>query len=257
MIEALEGQFAHEGIDVRLDTRPTAARREGADIVLTLGAAELRVDAILCAVGRVPNVETLGLEAAGVTTNDRGIAVNDRLQTSRSHIYAVGDVTGGPAFTHYAGHQAAHAVRNIFVPIKAAFSPGHLPWVTFTDPEIAHVGKTEAEIHAAGGTCEIIRFPYSHNERAVTDAEPAGLMKFLIDDKRRFIGAHIAGQCAGEMINELTLAMNNDFTVDAIIGSIHAYPTYSFAIPIALYDYALTQNPSTAAKVGRFLSRLT
>jgi pyruvate/2-oxoglutarate dehydrogenase complex dihydrolipoamide dehydrogenase (E3) component len=119
------------------------------------------------------------------------------------------------------------------------------------------VGKTEGEIRAAGGTCEVIRFPYSHNERAVTDAEPAGLMKFLIDDKRRFIGAHIAGQCAGEMINELTLAMNNDLTVDAIISSIHAYPTYSFAIPIALYDYALTQNPSTAAKVGRFLSRLT
>ena len=257
MIEALEGQFAHEGIDLRLDTRPTAARREGADTVLTLGAGELRVDAILCAVGRVPNVETLTLEAAGVTTNGRGIAINDRLQTSQPHIYAVGDVTGGPAFTHYAGHQAAHAVRNIFVPIKAAFSPGHLPWVTFTDPEIAHVGKTEAEILAAGGTCEVIRFPYSHNERAVTDAEPVGLMKFLIDNKRRFIGAHIAGQCAGEMINELTLAMNNDLTVDAIIGSIHAYPTYSFAIPIALYDYALTQNPSTAAKVGLFLSRLT
>ncbi|MGH3791408.1 MAG: FAD-dependent oxidoreductase, partial [Pseudonocardiaceae bacterium] len=215
------------------------------------------VDAILCAVGRVPNVDKLGLDAAGVTPNNRGIPVNDLLQTSQPHIYAVGDVTGGPAFTHYAGHQAAHAVRNIFVPIKAAFSPGHLPWVTFTDPEIAHVGRTEAEVRAAGDTCDVIRFPYRHNERAVTDAEPVGLMKFLIDGKRRLIGAHIAGQCAGEMINELTLAMNNDLTVDAIISSIHAYPTYSFAIPIALYDYALTQSPSTAAKVGRFLSRLT
>ncbi len=257
MIEVLERQFADEGIDVRLATRPTVARREGADIVLSSDPHELRVDAILCAIGRVPNVETLGLDAAGVTVNDRGIAVNDRLQTSQSHIYAVGDVTGGPAFTHYAGHQAAHAVRNIFVPIKAAFSPGHLPWVTFTDPEIAHVGRTEAEVQAAGDIYDVIRFPYSHNERAVTDAEPAGLMKFLIDGKRRFIGVHIAGNCAGEMINEMTLAMNNDLTVDAIIGSIHAYPTYSFAIPTALYDYALTQNPSTAAKIGRFLSRLT
>ena len=91
----------------------------------------------------------------------------------------------------------------------------------------------------------------------MTDAEPVGLMKFLIDGKRRLIGAHIGGQCAGEMINELTLAMNNDLTVDAIINSIHAYPTYSFAIPIALYDYALTENPRAAARVGRFLSRLT
>jgi pyruvate/2-oxoglutarate dehydrogenase complex dihydrolipoamide dehydrogenase (E3) component len=205
----------------------------------------------------VPNVEALGLDAAGVTTNDRGIRVNDLLQTSQSHIYAVGDVTGGPAFTHYAGHQAAHAVRNIFVPIRAAFSPGHLPWVTFTEPEIAHVGLTEAQVRASGETCEVIRLPYTHNERAVTEAETVGLMKFLIDGKRRLIGAHIAGNSAGEMINELTLAMNNDLTVDAIIGSIHAYPTYSFAIPIALYDYVLTHNPSAAAKVGRFLSRLT
>ncbi|MGH3999222.1 MAG: dihydrolipoyl dehydrogenase family protein, partial [Pseudonocardiaceae bacterium] len=257
LIEILEHQFADEGIAVRLDTRLRAVRRDGGDKVLTLGDAALRVDAILCAVGRAPNVEALGLEAAGVISDARGIAVNELLQTNQPHIYAVGDVTGGPAFTHYAGHQAAHAVRNIFVPIKAKFVPGHLPWVTFTDPEIAHVGRTEAEVRAAGDSCEIVRFPYSHNERAVTDAEPVGLMKFLIDGKRRLIGTHIAGQCAGELINELTLAMNNDLTVDAIIGSIHAYPTYSFAIPIALYDYALTENPSTAAKVGRFLSRLT
>ncbi len=257
MIDILERQFTDEGMDLRLNTIPHAARRQDGQTVLTLGDGELHVDAILCAIGRVPNVEALGLDAAGISTNERGIVINDLLQTSQSHIYAVGDVTGGPAFTHYAGHQAAHAVRNIFVPIRAAFSPGQLPWVTFTDPEIAHVGRTEAEIRAAGDTCEVIRFPYSHNERAVTEAETVGLMKFLIDGKRRLIGAHIAGHCAGEMINELTLAMNNDLTVDAIIGSIHAYPTYSFAIPTALYEYVMTHNPSAAAKVGRFLSRLT
>ncbi len=257
IIDVLERQFAEEGIDVRLDTRLHAVRRDGADTVLTLDGGQLRVDKVLCAVGRIPNTESLGLDAAGVTANERGIAVNELLQTDQPHIYAVGDVTGGPAFTHYAGHQAAHAVRNIFVPIKAKFAPGHLPWVTFTDPEMAHVGHTEEQARAAGDTFEVVRFPYSHNERAVTDAEPVGLMKFLIDGKRRLIGAHIAGHCAGEMINELTLAMNNDLTVDAIINSIHAYPTYSFAIPIALYDYTLTENPSTAAKVGRFLSRLT
>jgi pyruvate/2-oxoglutarate dehydrogenase complex dihydrolipoamide dehydrogenase (E3) component len=257
IIDVLERQFAEEGINVRLDTRLHAVRRDGVDAVLTLDDGQLRVDKVLCAVGRIPNTESLGLDAAGITANERGIAVNELLQTDQPHIYAVGDVTGGPAFTHYAGHQAAHAVRNIFVPIKAKFAPGHLPWVTFTDPEMAHVGRTEEQARAAGDTFEVVRFPYSHNERAVTDAEPVGLMKFLIDGKRRLIGAHIAGHCAGEMINELTLAMNNDLTVDAIINSIHAYPTYSFAIPIALYDYALTENPSTAAKVGRFLSRLT
>ncbi|HZD16183.1 MAG TPA: FAD-dependent oxidoreductase, partial [Pseudonocardiaceae bacterium] len=113
LIDILERQFTDEGIDVRCNTRPTAVRRDGGETVLTLGADELRVDAILCAVGRIPNVETLGLDAAGITTN-QGITVNHQLQTSQPHIYAVGDVTGGPAFTHYAGHQAAHAVRNIF-----------------------------------------------------------------------------------------------------------------------------------------------
>ncbi|MBA2309915.1 MAG: FAD-dependent oxidoreductase [Pseudonocardiales bacterium] len=258
MIDILERQFAEDGIDVRFNVEVSAASSDGGDKVLTLGdGSELRVDDILCAVGRVPTVSSLALEAAGVTTAGRGIPVNDLLQTNQQHIYAVGDVTGGPAFTHYAGYQAAHAVRNIFVPVKAKFSPGLLPWVTFTEPEIAHVGMTEAEARAAGVTCDVVRFPYSHNERAVTDAEPVGMMKFLIDGKRRLIGAHIGGHCAGELINELTLAMNNELTVDAIIGSIHAYPTYSFAIPIALYDYAMTDNPSTAAKFGRFLSRLT
>lgn len=257
MIEILERQFVGEGIDVRLNARPRSARREGGDLVLTLGPDKLRVDAILCAVGRVPNVEALGLDAAGVTATDRGIHVNDLLQTSQPHIYAVGDVTGGPAFTHYAGHQAVHAVRNIFVPIRAAFSPGHLPWVTFTDPEIAHVGRTESEIAATGDTCEVIRFPYSHNERAVTEAGTVGLMKFLIDGKRRLIGAHIAGHAAGEMINELTLAMNNDLSVDAIIGSIHAYPTYSFAIPIARTTTCSPTIQAPQPRSAASLSRLT
>lgn len=257
MIDLLETRFAAEGIDVRLGARVRGVRVEGRDTVLDLGDGELRADRILCATGRAPNVEGLGLDAAGIATTARGITIDGLLRTSRSHVYAAGDVTGGPAFTHFAGYQAAHAVRNIFVPVKARFARGHLPWVTFTDPEIAHVGLTEAEAVAAGTAHDVIRFPYSHNERAVTDAEPVGLMKFLVDDRRRLLGAHIAGHCAGELINELTLAMNNKLTVDDIIGSIHAYPTYSFAIPIALYDYALGGKPGGALKLGRFLSRLT
>ncbi len=257
MIDILHTAFGADGIDVRFGARVRSVRTEHGEKVLDLGDDEIRADAILCAVGRAPNTEDLGLEVAGVATTSRGITVNDLLQTSRAHIYAAGDVVGGPAFTHFAGYQAAHAVRNMFIPVKAKFSRGHLPWVTFTDPEVAHVGMTEPEAAAAGVTCDIIRFPFSHNERAVTDGEPVGLMKFLVDDKRRLLGAHIAGHCAGELINELTLAMNNKLTVDTIIASIHAYPTYSFAIPIALYDYALGGNPGTALKLGRFLSRLS
>jgi pyruvate/2-oxoglutarate dehydrogenase complex dihydrolipoamide dehydrogenase (E3) component len=228
--------------------------------VLTLGgrhAGELRVDAVLVAAGRRPELADLALERAGVTAGPGGIPVNEHLQTNQAHIYAAGDVTGGPQFTHYAGYQAAQAVRNLFLPVKLKFAPKYVPWVTFTDPEIAHVGLTEAEARAAGKQCSVVRLPYSALERAVTDGETRGLIKLLVDDHRRIAGCHIAGAMAGEMINEVTLAMNNELTVDAIIGSIHAYPTYSWGLPVALYDYVLNEEPSTAAKVGRLLSRLT
>ena len=260
LIAIIERTFADEGIDVCYETETAAVRVEDGTKVLQLTGkytGELRVDQILVAVGRTPNIETLALEKAGVRSTPRGIPVNEKLQTNQPHIYAAGDVVGGKQFTHYAGYQAAQATRNIFLPLKLKFAPGYVPWVTFTDPEIGHVGPTEAEAKQTGKEYSVVKFPYSMLERAVTDQDPVGLMKFIIDGKRRIIGCHIAGAAAGEMINEITLAMNNDLTVDKVIGSIHAYPTYSFGIPIALYDYVLNEEPATIARVGRFLSRLT
>ena len=257
MIDLLERRFAEEGIDVRYRAALRSAHREGGDTVLTIGDEELRTDAVLVATGRSIDTSGLGLEAAGVAVGPRGeIVVDEQLRTSVPHILAVGDVVGGPQFTHYAGYQAAHAVRNIFVPVAAKFDVGNLPWVTFTDPEIAHVGLTEPQARDAGVEFKVVRFPYSRNERAVTDGEPYGLIKLLVNDKRRLIGAHIAGYAAGELINELTLAMNNDLTVDAVLGSIHAYPTFSLGMQIALYDHVLTDDPSRGARLGRFLARL-
>ncbi len=259
-ISVLETRFADEGIDVRLLTEVATASRDGDDVVLSLvgeHGGEVRVDRVLVAVGRTPNLEELDLDAAGVDHDDRHIPVNDRFQTNKSHVYAAGDIIGGHQFTHLAGFQAAHAARNIFLPLKSGFDPVPLPWVTFTDPEVAHVGITEVEAAEAGTDVTIVRFPYSHNERAVTDNEHDGLMKFLIDPKRHIVGCHIAGAHAGELINEITLAIKHGITVDGIVGTIHAYPTYSFGLPIALYDYVLNEHPSTIAKVGRFLSKLT
>jgi len=259
-VEVLERTFAEEGIDVRSDTQVASVRVESGEKILSLMSAnrdEVRVDDILVAIGRSANLDGLALENAGVSYTSRGIPVNDKLQTSVPHIYAAGDVVGGEQFTHYAGYQSAQAARNIFLPVKLKFNPGLVPWVTFTDPEIAHVGLTEAEARQTGKEHHVVTFPYAMLERAVTDQGPVGLMKFIIDSRRKIIGCHIAGNAAGEMINEITLAMNNDLTVDKIIGSIHAYPTYSFGIPIALYDFVLNEHPATVAKVGRFLSRLT
>jgi len=200
VVTILEEAFRKDGIEVWYDTGVDEVRVEGAArVVVTSGkhAGELSVDSILVAVGRTPNLEGLDLEAAGVKYGSRGIEVNARLQTSQVHIFASGDVVGGMQFTHYAGYQAAQAVRNIFLPVKLKFNPGLVPWVTFTDPEVAHVGMTEIEAKHAGRECTIIRFPYSLLERAITDQDTVGLMKFLIDGKRRFIGCHIAGANAG------------------------------------------------------------
>lgn len=260
LIALLESAFAQEGIELCFNTEVASVRVAGGEKLLTLTGqhrGELRVDAVLAAVGRTPNLDGLALERAGVAATARGIPVNDRLQTNVSHIYAAGDVTGGMQFTHFAGYQAAAAVRNAMLLIKRKFEPGLVPWVTFTDPEIGHVGLTEAEARTQGKECHVVRFPYAMLERAITDQEPVGLMKFIIDGKRRIIGCHIAGAAAGEMINEVTLAMNNHLSVEKLIASIHAYPTYSFGIPIALYDYALNEEPTAIAKVSRFLSKLT
>ena len=259
VVAILDSAFASEGIGLLLNTEAASVRVEADEKILELKGerGELRADPVLVATGRVPNTEALDLATAGVATSSRGITVNERLQSSQPHIYAAGDVVGGPLFTHYAGYQAAQAVRNAFLPVKTRFNPGVLPWVTFTDPEIAHAGMTEAEAREAGKSWSVVRFPYTALERAITDQNPVGLMKFLIDDRRRIAGCHIAGASAGELINEITLAMNNNLTVDRLIGSIHAYPTYSFGIPVALYDFVLNEDPSTAARIGRLLSKLT
>ncbi len=166
-------------------------------------------------------------------------------------------MTGGPAYTHFAGYQAAHAVRNIVVPGSPAFDPGAVPAVTFTDPEIARVGQAENGLRDSGTAYDVVRLPYARHERALTDGEATGLVKILVGRDRRILGAGVAGHNAGELIDELTLAMNRKLTVDHLVSSIHAYPTYSFGLPIALHEYATGRRPGRALRLGRLLARFT
>lgn len=253
LVALLAGQFAADGIVVHAGVEVRAVRRDGPDLVLEVsGGPAVRVDRILGATGRRPNVAGLGLAAAGVVHGPDGVPVDDRLRTNIGNVYAAGDVTGGPAYTHFAGYQAAHAVRNIALPGRgAAFDPGAVPRVTFTDPEIAAVGRADD-----GTAYDVVRLPYSRHERALTDGAGPGLVKILVGRDRRILGAHIAGHNAGELVDELTLAMNRRLTVDEIVGSIHAYPTYSFGLPIALHEYQ-RRRPGRALRLGRLLTRLT
>lgn len=239
--QALASAFEREGIKIVTGARMTAVRRDGDDkvIVARQGEAtiELRGDELLVALGRVPNVDGLGLEAAKVAVEKKGITVNDYLQTSTSNIYAIGDAIGGYLFSHVAAYHAGVAVRNILVPVgRSKVGYDALPWVTFTDPEVARVGLTEEEAMQKGAV-RVIRFPYGEIDRAQAEAEAEGFIKLVLGAKNDdILGAHIVGAHAGELLPEITLAMKNKLGLNAIFSTIHAYPTYGTGLQQAAFE---------------------
>jgi pyruvate/2-oxoglutarate dehydrogenase complex dihydrolipoamide dehydrogenase (E3) component len=193
---------------------------------------QLEADAILVAAGRQPNVEGLNLAAAGVAYRERGIVVDGYLRTSAQHIFAVGDVIDGYHFSHIAAYQAACAVRNALVPLfKKRVDERVVPWCTFTDPEAAHAGLTPTEAKQRHSRVRVVTFPYAGIDRARTDNEPAGFLKLVLAGKREeIVGAHLVGAQAGELLGELTLAMQQHLPLSVLRNTIHAYPTLSSGI---------------------------
>jgi pyruvate/2-oxoglutarate dehydrogenase complex dihydrolipoamide dehydrogenase (E3) component len=185
-----------------------------------------RADEILISVGRTPNVEGLNLEAAGVEYNKKGVVVNDRLQTTAKNIWACGDIVGPYLFTHMAEYQAGIVVRNALLRLPAKVDYSVVPWTTFTDPEVAHVGMTEAEAKKKGIRYNVYKHHYSDVDRAVTGVEGQGFVKIITTGwKGKIIGAQIIGPSAGELISELVIAVKNGLTVKDISSTIHVYPT--------------------------------
>jgi pyruvate/2-oxoglutarate dehydrogenase complex dihydrolipoamide dehydrogenase (E3) component len=185
------------------------------------------VDEIFVAVGRRPTLDALNLEAAGVKTGKRGIEVDDELRTSQSHIYAVGDCAGSPQFTHWAEYEARIATRNALFLGSDRRSMEIVPWVTFTDPEVARVGLTEEGARQKHSDAHAHRFDFDHLDRALTEGEPGGFCKVVVDRKERVLGAHIIGHNAGEALAEWVLAMQHagDIKLGDVAKAIHAYPT--------------------------------
>ena len=192
----------------------------------TASGERIEADAVLAAVGRTANVEKLQIEKAGVQSNEKGIEVNRRCQSSVSHIYAAGDVAGRYLFTHMAEHMAKVAVTNAILHVPARIDERHVVWTTFTDPELAHVGATEAELKHNATDYSVYRFPFMQLDRAITDSELTGMVKILADVRGRILGASILGSHAGEMIGEYALAMRNGITLRKVSATIHPYPTY-------------------------------
>ncbi len=260
---AIHSALASEGIEIILGARVTSARRQGDLRGVTYdfadGASGFAWGSdLLVAAGRVPNVVDLGLAAAGVAHTARGITVDERLRTSAPRIFAIGDVIGGYAFTHVAAEQGKIAARNAIFPgrLQARVDLSVVPWVTFTDPQAARVGLTEADArarHGAGVRAQTL--PWARIDRAQTESAPAGFIKLVIDGKGTIYGAHLVGAGAGELLGEIALAMRNGLRLDAVGKTIHPYPTLSTGLSQIAGDFGLGERLDGARRLARLMMR--
>ncbi len=250
--------FASEGIDVRYNSRAQRTWQTGKAIHVLAGDEELVGDVLLVTTGRRPNVEGLDLERANVAYGATGIQVNDHLQTSQSHIYAAGDCVGGYQFTHYAGWQAFMAARNALLPGASDGIAEHVPWTTFTDPEVAHVGLTEAQARdKLGDEVRTCQWPMEQVDRALTDGATAGFVKLVHKKDGTLLGVTVVSARAGEMIHEWIVALEHGLKVGDLASDIHVYPTYSTASMQAAAAVRMGQLMSGASgRIVRGLARL-
>ena len=195
------------------------------------GVTEQTFDKILIAAGRAPNVEGLGLDKIGVQVGSRGIKVNNRLQTSVKNIYAAGDVIGHYLFTHVAAFQAQLLLRNIFFPLSNKINYAVVPWTTFSDPEVARCGLTEAAAREKYGDVDVFKLDQSDVDRAVAEGETHGFSKVIASRwTGKILGVHLVGANAGEVVHEYVLAMQQGIPLRKLSGMIHVYPTFSSSV---------------------------
>jgi pyruvate/2-oxoglutarate dehydrogenase complex dihydrolipoamide dehydrogenase (E3) component len=246
----LTGVLKAEGITIITNARFIKAERNGERKVVTAQQGDkllmFEADEILLAAGRRPNVDSLDLEAANVKYDSKGIKVNETLQTSVSNIFAIGDVIGGYLFTHMAAYQAGVAVRNALIPIgRKKVDYRVVPWCTFTDPEVAHVGLTPDEAKKEYDPVRVVKFPYAEIDRAQTVAETVGFIKLVLGGKKeKIVGAHMIGVYSGELLGEMALAMQHNLSLGNILDTIHAYPTLNTGIQQAAFE-AYLLGPTT------------
>ncbi|MBC06613.1 FAD-dependent oxidoreductase [Thalassospira sp.] len=217
-ISLYEGAKTKEILDVNDQIRVVI---EHQGIEITLEGSHL-----LLATGRKPNVENLGLSDAGIDHSERGISVDARLRTSNRKVFAIGDVTGGLQFTHMAGYDAGIVIRNALFRLPAKVDHSGVPWVTYTNPELAQVGLTEtAAREKFGDDIRVVTWDYAENDRARAEADTEGFIKVITTPKGKILGAAIVGRQAGELIGVWSLAISKKMKIGAIAGMIAPYPT--------------------------------
>lgn len=237
VLEHLRG----EGIEIREGAKVTKVEGSPGDIRVTVGEGSqsdvVSGTHLLLAVGRKPNTDGLGLDVAGIAFDKRGITVSNGLVTSNPKVYAIGDVTGGLQFTHVANYHAGIVIRRVLFRLPAKVDTTVIPWVTYTDPELAHVGLSEAQAQERHGKVSVLRWPYHENDRAQAERATSGHVKVVCDRKGRILGATIVGEHAGELIQMWALAISQKMAIKAMTGFISPYPTFSEVNKRAAYRF--------------------
>jgi pyruvate/2-oxoglutarate dehydrogenase complex dihydrolipoamide dehydrogenase (E3) component len=254
--DVLNRIFAQEGIE-RITARAESVYGGGHSITLETSAGSATGNLLLVATGRAPLVQNLALQAARVRYSDRGIQVNKFLQTTARHIYAAGDVIGGPQFSHLAGWQGFQAVRNALLPGNNPGTTAAMPHITFTSPEVAQIGLTEAAARAQFKNNDLLikSFDIGKVDRAVNEDDRLGLIKIVARRNGLILGASIVGERAGETITEIAIAMRNGLKLADLAATVHPYPTYSTGVQLLATQMAVESAFSGVS--GRLLRGLS
>ena len=253
--EVIGRVFAREGLRF-VQGLVTEVDKAGDEVEISVQKQRFRGDMLLVTVGRKPVLTGLDLEKAGVAYSSNGIQVDDKLRTTAKHIYAAGDCVGGHQFTHFAGWQGYKAARNALLPGSSTGFEEWVPWTTFTDPEVAHVGLGEAQARDKHGRfVRVARWDMADLDRAVVDNNRDGFIKVVHKKDGTLLGATIVSERAGEAITEFTQALKHGLKMSDLSSVIHVYPTYSTAVQRMAGDVAMDDFlTSLTGKLVRSLS---
>jgi pyruvate/2-oxoglutarate dehydrogenase complex dihydrolipoamide dehydrogenase (E3) component len=230
LADALQSILAAEGVEFHLNATIEEVRDLGTTRQVQIRTADRRAvtltaETLLVALGRSANVGGLGLEAIGIEHDRRGVKVDKRLRTNHAHIFAAGDVSGGPQFTHAAGYEGGIVISNAVFRLPRRVDYTYLPWCTYTDPPLASIGMNEKAAQAVGIAATVWTEEFQANDRSLAEGEGVGKIKLILDAKEKPIGVQILGPNAGDLLAEWVAVLNGKVKLATLAAAMHPYPT--------------------------------
>jgi len=256
LVAELEKQLEAAGVVIHKSARIGNVRQNGTRMTVQLERDSIESDALLVAAGRESVLDTLDLDAGGVAHAGGRLVLDKTLRTSARNVWAAGDVTSAPRFTHVADYQARTVIRNALFPLSTTVNYDVVPRVTYAIPELARVGLTEADARARyGAEVRVWRRSFGELDRAVADGQTVGMIKIVTDAKGRILGAHILGTHASSIIAEIALAKRENISLSRIASIMHAYPTYAELVKQTADAFVRSRFTGVAKRAANFLVR--